>query len=31
MADEARDDGNGEFVTVPSDDDPGDDLEDFDV
>jgi len=31
MADAAPDDGTGEFVTVPSDDDPGDDLEDFHV
>jgi hypothetical protein len=31
MADAAQDDGNGEFVTVSSDDNPGDDLEDFDV
>jgi len=31
MADAAPDDGNGEVVTVPSDDNPGDDLEDFHV
>jgi hypothetical protein len=31
MADAAQDDGNDEFVTVPGDDDAGDDLEEFDL